>query len=302
MESGSGSAHIVPAGGRKFRGRRCAGTGLPPFDGYLLRVTGTGNSTVNAPGAPPAERDWTFATSPFWLFSHAFAASVIGLFLVLGVWQLDRLGERRETNALVEERIADTIELTAAPSGAAELDYRTATATVVYLDPDFVRIGNRSQGGAAGEHVVAIAELADGSAIAVNRGFVPINAEIDLQPVPTGPTEISGWLRATVERGRIGSTDLGTGRLLPRLDTERVSVRLDRPLPDVWFQIAPVERTGQATFPDPVSLPGLDEGPHRSYAVQWFIFATLGIGFYSALVLRRSRGDQRTDDVPDPIH
>ncbi len=252
--------------------------------------------------ADPAQPDWAFARRPFWIFSHLFALSVVGLFIVLGFWQLNRLDQRQQSNQLVETRVEQSIELIAAPDGGldgAELDYQAVTATVRYLDPDFVRIGNRSQGGAAGLHVVAIVELPDGSALALNRGFVPSNADVELEPVPTEPVEVSGWLRKTVVRESLGATDSGQGSVLPRLDTERISARLDRPLPNVWLQLAPDGVRGLATFPDPVPLPPIDEGPHLSYAVQWFIFATLGILFYGALLRRQSRGNEATPTAPE---
>lgn len=254
--------------------------------------------------------DWRFARRPFWVFSHVFAISVVALFVALGFWQLDRLDVRQERNELIESRTAETIVLAGRPEGGpdgAELDYQAVEATVRFVDADFVRVGNRSQGGAAGEHVVAIVELDDGSELAVNRGFVPSNAAVELQPVPDGPVRVQGWLRATVERGFIGATDDGRGTVLPRLDTERVAARLGRPLPTVWLQLAPApdDAAGEAgspagltSFPDPVPLPPLDEGPHRGYAVQWFIFATLGSAFYAALLWRQSTGDRAVVAAP----
>ena len=227
-----------------------------------------------------------------------FAFIVVASFVALGFWQLDRLDQRRAANDLIEARSAEILVLDAAPApsgGEADLDYRAAEAEVRFLEPDFARIANRSQGGVAGEHVVAIVELADGSALAVNRGFVPLDDPRPLDPLPDGPTRVEGWLRATVERGLFGATDEGAGDLLPRFDTERLSFRLGRPLPPVWLQLAtppgvedPSRTTG--SVPEPVPLPPLDDGPHLGYAVQWFIFATLGTVFYGLLLVRRARG------------
>ena len=122
-----------------------------------------------------------------------------------------------------------------------------------------------------------------------------------LDPLPAGPVEVTGWLRATVTKGSIGATDSGEGEILPRLDTERVSARLGEPLPTVWLQVAPDDDRGLVSFPDPVPLPPLDDGPHRSYAVQWFIFATLGVVFYGALVRRQATGDSRVAVTAQPI-
>lgn len=260
--------------------------------------------TAQATAPTPSSRDWAFARRPFWLFSHLFALTVVTSFVFFGVWQLDRLSERRQANELIEARVGQEVELSAALSQSgdpAELDYRAVTATARYLDPDFVRVVNRSQGGVAGEHVVAIVELDDGSVLAVNRGFVPANADVTLDPVPDGPTTVRGWLRATVERGRIGATDVGEGDRLPRLDTERVAVRLGRELPPVWLQLSSTGETGLVTFPDPVPLPPIDEGPHFSYAMQWFTFATLGVLFYLALLRRQSKGNESVELAPAPL-
>lgn len=275
-----------------------------PFEAVVVGAESREETASEVEAGIASDRDWQFASRPFWIFSHFFALSVVSLFIFLGFWQLNRLDERRETNALVESRIEKPIELISAPDGGADgadLDYRAVTATVQYLDPDFVRIGNRSQGGAAGLHVVAIAELADGSPLAISRGFVPSNAEVELQPLPTEPVEISGWLRKSVQRESIGATDTGEGTVLPRLDTERIAARLDRPLPNVWLQLAPDEQAGLVTFPNAVPLPPIDQGPHLSYAVQWFIFATLGVLFYLALLRRQSKGNEAAPIAPPPL-
>jgi surfeit locus 1 family protein len=43
-------------------------------------------------------------------------------------------------------------------------------------------------------------------------------------------------------------------------------------------------------------IPALDDGPHRSYAVQWFSFAAIALAGAAAVVLRerQARGQQPT--------
>ncbi len=258
---------------------------------------------MGRPGASPAtvfvvSPDWRFARQPFWLFSHLFAATVIVSFVGFGVWQLDRLDQRRDTNAIIEARSADLLVLDGAPASGddgTDLDYRSVEAEVRFVDPELARVANRSSNGVAGEHVVAVVELADGSPLAVNRGFVPLGVD-DLDPVEVGTVTVSGWLRPTVERGLFGATDQGQGDLLPRFDTERLGVRLGRELPPVWLQLATIDGAvpGPTGLPEPVPLPPLDDGPHLGYAVQWFIFATLGALFYGMLLWRRAGGHRST--------
>ncbi len=252
---------------------------------------------------PGTTADWSFVRQPFWLFSHVFAATVILSFFGLGLWQLDRLAERRLANDVIEERTEETLFLDAVPPtvDGSELDHRAVSATVTVIDADLGRVVNRTSNGLAGEHVVAVVELEDGSAIAVNRGFVPLGLAESLDPLPTGPIEVSGWLRASVERGRFGAEDLGAGDVLPRFDTDAVAARLGRDLPPVWLQLATVDGAapGPTGSPEALALPPLDDGPHLSYAVQWFIFATLGLVFYGLLLRRRASGHRSTVTVVD---
>jgi cytochrome oxidase assembly protein ShyY1 len=49
------------------------------------------------------------------------------------------------------------------------------------------------------------------------------------------------------------------------------------------------EETGpRDQFPRRVELPPLDDGPHLSYAIQWFAFATIAVGG-AVLWLRKGR-------------
>ncbi len=158
-----------------------------------------------------------------------------------------------------------------------------------YLDGQFVTVANRSQGGTAGVYLVGLVELDDGSVLAVNRGFLPTGDD-DLAPAAAerGPVRLDGWLRSSVERGRFGAVDTGQGSTIPRLDTASIAARLGRDVPAVWLQLADPD-PDVVTFPDPMPLPALDNGPHLSYAGQWFIFATLGVLFYGALLRRQAR-------------
>jgi hypothetical protein len=85
----------------------------------------------------------------------------------------------------------------------------------------------------------------------------------------------------------------------------------------VWIQLRKeTPRPAAAAAPEILGLPVLDEGPHFSYMVQWFIFSTIAVVGYP-LILRRNarerleRADAGDDadsedegDVPevDPAH
>lgn len=270
-----------------------------------------------APDPPSA--DWSFARRPFWLFSHVFAVTVVVVFVVLGLWQLDRHGERADRNAVIRSRsappasaLADVAPLPG-PVTPTDVDYRYVTATGRFLDGDVVRIANRTQGGVAGQHLVGLFEVTDGRLLLVNRGFVPLDvavgpgtgsdrADIEIEPAPSGEVTVTGWFRVSAERGWLGASDSGEGDVAPRLDVKAIGGRLDGDdrarLLDVWLLAEGSSDRGLARFPDPVPLPAVDAGPHLGYMAQWFIFAALGVIVYGLLLRRTARG--RSAATPSP--
>ena len=68
----------------------------------------------------------------------------------------------------------------------------------------------------------------------------------------------------------------------------------------VPYQLAPVALLLQGQWPsqtsglpEPASLPELDEGPHLSYAIQWFAFAGIAVVGYVLLFQRDRRARER---------
>ncbi len=238
--------------------------------------------------------DWSFLRRPFWIFSHLFAAAVVLSFVLLGFWQLGRYHERVDHNTVVASRIAPpAVDLgLALGQPQDQLDYQLVAGRGRYVADDVVRVANRSQGGVAGQYLVSVFRLDDGRQLLVNRGFVPLDQDVPVLAAPADEVTVEGWLRASVTRERFGATDTGQGTVVPRLDVAAIQARLDDgdPVEPVWLQVAPTGRSAaEATFPDPVPLPELSDGPHLGYMGQWWIFATLGLVFYLALLRRTAR-------------
>ena len=139
---------------------------------------------------------------------------------------------------------------------------------------------------------------ADGTAVAVNRGWVPFattNADgpwPDYAP-PEGTVTVTGMVRETVRQSQglvRGATDETGVRLstLARVDLERFQQQVDQRLYPVSVDLR-TQDPASGPFPQPVPEPVLDEGPHLSYAMQWFIFATLTCIVYPLLLRRTAR-------------
>lgn len=244
--------------------------------------------------ATAGSADWSFLRRPFWIFSHLFALTVVVSFVLLGFWQLSRYHQRVDHNTVIASRTTPpAVDLGIAlglPTD--QLDYQLVAGQGRYVADDVVRVANRSQGGVAGEYLVSLFRLDDGRELLVNRGFVPLDRDVPVLAAPTDEVTLEGWLRASVTQERFGATDTGQGTVVPRLDVAAIQQRLDgdQSVEPVWLQVAPSgQSAAEATFPDPVPLPELSDGPHLSYMGQWWIFATLGVAFYLALLRRTAR-------------
>jgi surfeit locus 1 family protein len=255
---------------------------------------------------------WRFVLRPKWIVRHlAVVLLVVGM-IWLGFWQLRRLDEKRSIKATVEARqelptgdVEDIVPEDAAPSDAAveKVAHRSVTATGTYIDDDTFIVENRSFNGASGGWVLTPLQLDDGTAVVVNRGFLGFDREgvIDPPPAPTGEVVVDGLLLETEERGRFGATDPDEGKLdvLARVDLARVAQQVDYDVLPAYVQRVtsdPDEVTAEGA-PDlvPLGVPTLSEGPHLSYAVQWFTFTTIAVVGYALLLRRVARDEAREE-------
>jgi cytochrome oxidase assembly protein ShyY1 len=242
---------------------------------------------------------YRFLLTPRWIAFHLLVIAAIVLMINLGLWQLRRLDERQAFNAEVTSRI----DLPPAPledvlAGAApgDVEWRTVAASGTYLPDEELRVVNRSQGGVAGDMVVTPLQLSDGRILLVERGFVPLNA--DVAPAPAGPVDVVGRLRPSQERRRGQLSDAATGDLTEaqRIDIARLAPQLPGPAVPMYVELTVSDPPEAGPFPQPVTVPELGEGPHLSYAVQWFIFsAAVAAGW--VLAVRKSINARR---APSP--
>lgn len=248
---------------------------------------------------------YRFARRPWWIVSHVFVLSLMLVMVRLGFWQLDRLDLKQARNATVAERssepVADVREL-ADPAAydsfdAAEvLEYRQATATGTYRPDAEVIVRSRSFQSAAGSWVLTPLELDDGTLVIVNRGWIANSGQFDAVPdelrAPDGEVTVTGLVRLTEERGSFGATDPSEGVLtdLARADIGRLDQQIDGDVLPFYVQLLEQDPAVGSTDPTPIPAPELDEGPHLSYAVQWFTFAAM-TGVVYALILRKKRND-----------
>lgn len=243
--------------------------------------------------------------SPRWILSHLFAASLVVAFILAGFWQINRLGVRQDLNALASARMNSPVELRdIIDDDADSLEFRRVQVSGKF-DPDSeILIANRSSDGAAGFWIWTNFETDSGD-ILVNRGFV--NRGIILESdgslprsdanVTDAPVIVEGLLRTGFDSARV--SDDGTQLLRPNPVLAAELLGADTALDSsLYLALTGTEPPRTQSIPSTVPLPDLGEGPHRSYAFQWFTFATIGTIGYGLLLRRIRRGDQTKGDVP----
>jgi surfeit locus 1 family protein len=214
-------------------------------------------------------------------------AVIVGATCVrLGFWQLERLRGRRQVNAMFAARSAEPV----APIGSiapADLPYRHVTATGTY-DPSHEWIlSGRTQGDLPGNHVLTPLDLGDGTAVVVDRGWVPL----DLAGVPFTGTAAAPGGRVTVTGLALGPDGVTAPAISP---APSIVTRVDLGRAGLPYRLLPVyvllqTQAPPQALPVPATPPTFDEGPHLSYAIQWFAYATIAVVGCVVLLTRDRR-------------
>jgi cytochrome oxidase assembly protein ShyY1 len=231
------------------------------------------------------------------MVAHLLVLIIAGLFLRLGAWQLDRLNERRELNATVEERRAappGEFDQIVGQFGMDELEYRSASLRGTFDPTEEVLIRSRTSNGEAGFHVITPLVTSSGNAVLINRGWVPLSLDTPQAPEarpPTGSVQLIGTIRVSESAPSLGPEDPADGVLerMYWIDIPRIQQQSVYRLASVFVEMAEQTPFQSSGIPVPVESGDLSEGSHLAYAVQWFGFALIGTVGYIAL-LRRSAG------------
>lgn len=224
----------------------------------------------------------------------------------LGVWQLHRLGERRQRNALLRSRLdSAVVDVGRAPRDPALARFRRVRVRGVADYGNELVVASRTHDGSPGVNLLTPVRLAGDTAVLLNRGWVYAadGASIDRArwresgdtAATEDPIDLTGYVVPFDSGGRGAAVLRERDRILRRADGE--AVRRALPYPVLPFYVVamgdsasgPGKDAAAVRRPERVPVPALDEGNHLSYAIQWFSFAAIALVGTAVVVRRRDR-------------
>lgn len=212
------------------------------------------------------------------------------MMVFLGIWQLHRLDDRRARNAEIELNTTQDIVTATQDIGSPTDEWRRVVLTGKYVEGSDISVINRSQDGVAGDNVAAVFETEANGPFLVNRGFVPLS--VTKQPAPRDAISLVGYVRMNQTRRNVGAIDSsakGTTEF-QRYDLERIKTALDIGInTNFYVQLIKESPSTNAQWPSPVPFPTVDEGPHFSYAMQWFFFSFVALAGWIVVIVRKVR-------------
>jgi surfeit locus 1 family protein len=215
------------------------------------------------------------------------------LFARLGVWQLDRLGERRTRNALVAQRLSDPpVTMADLPRDTAIAHFRRVILTGTYDYAHEVTWIDLSREGSPGVHLLTpLRRPGTDTAVLVDRGWVYSPDAMTINSAQ--------WREADTAAGIGRVQEMGPGYHEPFarvnhpdqvrwLSPDSLTRWAGYPIAPYYLALEGDTSTRSLSVPARTPPPPLDEGPHMSYAIQWFSFAAIAVFGTAVAVFRQA--------------
>ncbi|MDH3386563.1 MAG: SURF1 family protein [Gammaproteobacteria bacterium] len=228
---------------------------------------------------------------PAW-WSALLAASGITLFVILGMWQLDRAAFKDSVQQKFEQRLTLNYRMLNIDTDLDDIQYRKLVVRGSYDNAHNFLLDNQVHQGQAGYQVLTPLLLADSDhIILVNRGWAAWGATRERLPEIL-PAEQAGAVEGIAfvpgePALSLGGLRLSEGwpQLIPYVDLEALRQQYSQRLLPMILWLAPDGPGVYVRDWDPIWLP---PEKSRAYAVQWFSFAALALLLFVLLNLRKT--------------
>lgn len=237
-----------------------------------------------------------------WILATILVVIGVAVNVRLGIWQLDRLAQRRAFNARVLAQINQPVLKLDGPALNEDLsgmEYRKVVVIGDYDHSHEVALRNQAWENQVGVHLLTPLHVEGSNAyVLVDRGWVPDSDYVydgwDQYAEP-GKVEVMGVIRASQSKPDFGRrsdpTPVPGGESLKAwyfANVEAISQQVPYTLLPIYVQQAPAPSWTGLPYRTQPDLE-LSEGPHMGYAIQWFTFgAILGLG-YPFFIRRQER-------------
>ena len=257
---------------------------------------------------------YRFLLSPRWLAAAALTVLASVIMVMLGNWQLHRYHERSAINDRIDA--ADStpaVPLTSAlvkPTAAGKVGdqpgkdkaWTKVTVTGRYDASHEIQARGRTVDSKVGFEIVTPLVLADGTAVLVDRGWVPsANGDAISAPVATPPP--AGEVTVVGQLHLSESHPSGIARRDGRIDTRRISLpRLAAELPYPVYGAYVLFSEPEQGY-SKISIDHEDAWQNGGYAVQWWLFAVMALVVFGWQARKEAHGDapkkERVDRVAE---
>ena len=246
---------------------------------------------------------------PSWVGLTLLVIVLCLTFVELGQWQLRRHDERAAANQVLESSLGRATvavsDLLAADDPLRPADeWRLVTATGTYDSEHQLLVRNRTYEGVLGFEVVTPLVPPVGPALLVTRGWVPsgpsATAVPDVPAAPTGQVTVSARVRPAPD-GDPDAAGLPEGQVR-RLGVPAIAATLPYEVLAGGYAQLVVGAAGSdegPAGPRALLVPEPSAGPHRPYAVQWFLFGLIAVGGWAVLLRATAREEPGTR--PDAV-
>lgn len=242
--------------------------------------------------------DYRFLLSRRWIIGAVLVVVFAIVCHLLAQWQLDRRAQAQAEIARISNNYdAEPVPISEALPQLDSFDISQKWLPVElhgqYLSENEVLVRNRPCSGASGYDVLTPFRLDDGSVFFVDRGCVPggsvANTAAEFAAAPSGEQIIVARLRAgePIVAGRESS-----GNTVGSINLDSLASKVGLPAFTAAYGQLATATTAQAPYP--AARPDPDEGPHLSYALQWYVFALIAAGAY-VWIARQERRNRLSD-------
>lgn len=249
---------------------------------------------------------WKFLGSRRWIGYFALFLIFSIACVWLGNWQFDRRAEARAEIDRIDRNYDASpmlLEQTVPEIDSFDEDqwkWQPVKLVGEYRGEPFLA-RNRPGAHGVGSEILQELRLTDGRVFFIDRGWVPVNgAESSAAVLPDTPDgEVSVIARLRASEPEISGRE-PAGRTVPSIDVPMMADMAGLANAEVYSEVygqlvseQPAGETGTLA-----QRPERDEGPHLSYALQWYVFigiAGVGLGYAARQEHRHLHDDEATE-------